>query len=50
MVPYLRDGRANTLDQAIRLHGGEAAATTSRYAGLTPPGGASGRPKSAGVS
>ena len=26
--PYLHDGRAETLDEAIRLHGGEAAATS----------------------
>jgi CxxC motif-containing protein (DUF1111 family) len=29
--PYLHDGRARTLDEAIRLHGGEAAETTTRY-------------------
>ncbi len=30
-APYLHDGRASTLDQAIRLHGGEADATSERY-------------------
>ncbi len=30
-APYLHDGRASTLDQAIRLHGGEAEATSERY-------------------
>jgi CxxC motif-containing protein (DUF1111 family) len=31
---YLHDGRATTLDQAIRLHGGEAEAAGRQYAGL----------------
>jgi CxxC motif-containing protein (DUF1111 family) len=31
---YLHDGRAATLDQAIRAHGGEAAEARSRYAQL----------------
>ncbi len=30
-APYLHDGRASSLDEAIRLHGGEAAATSTRY-------------------
>jgi CxxC motif-containing protein (DUF1111 family) len=30
-APYLHDGRAETLELAIRLHGGEAAATSRRY-------------------
>ncbi len=30
-APYLHDGRASTLDEAIRLHGGEAEATSERY-------------------
>jgi CxxC motif-containing protein (DUF1111 family) len=30
-VPYLHDGRASSLDEAILLHGGEAAATATRY-------------------
>ena len=33
--PYLHDGRANTIDEAIRLHGGEAAATSERYTKLS---------------
>ena len=32
--PYLHDGRATTLDEAIRAHGGEAAATRDRYKAL----------------
>ncbi len=31
---YLHDGRARTLDEAIRWHGGEAAAVTARYLDL----------------
>jgi CxxC motif-containing protein (DUF1111 family) len=34
--PYLHDGRAATLDQAIAFHNGEAAATAQRYFGLKP--------------
>jgi len=30
-APYLHDGRAETLEQAIALHGGEAMVTTGRY-------------------
>jgi CxxC motif-containing protein (DUF1111 family) len=30
-APYLHDGRADTLDAAIRMHGGEAAASAGRY-------------------
>jgi CxxC motif-containing protein (DUF1111 family) len=33
-APYLHDGRAGTLDEAIRRHGGEAAKTSTRYARL----------------
>jgi CxxC motif-containing protein (DUF1111 family) len=33
-APYLHDGRAGTLDDAIRRHGGEAEKTASRYARL----------------
>ena len=33
-APYLHDGRARTLHEAIQLHGGEAAATTKRYTKL----------------
>ena len=32
---YLHDGRATTVDEAIRLHGGEAAAAQDRYVGLS---------------
>ena len=32
--PYLHDGRADTIDGAIRLHGGEASASARRYASL----------------
>jgi hypothetical protein len=32
--PYLHDGRATTLDEAIRAHGGEAAAVHDAYAAL----------------
>ncbi len=35
--PYLHDGRASTIDQAIRLHGGEAAETTEAYVRLSLP-------------
>jgi CxxC motif-containing protein (DUF1111 family) len=34
-APYLHDGRANTLDDAIRRHDGEAAKTATRYTELT---------------
>jgi CxxC motif-containing protein (DUF1111 family) len=34
--PYLHDGRAGTIDEAIRLHGGEAAASAQRYRRLSP--------------
>ncbi len=33
-APYLHDGRAPALDDAIRLHGGEAAAARDRYLAL----------------
>ena len=33
--PWLHDGRASSLDEAIRLHGGEAAAIRSAYVALT---------------
>jgi CxxC motif-containing protein (DUF1111 family) len=33
---YLHDGRASTLDEAVRLHGGEAAPTSERYTKLAP--------------
>ncbi len=34
-APYLHDGRAATIDEAIRLHGGEASASAQRYRQLT---------------
>jgi CxxC motif-containing protein (DUF1111 family) len=34
-APYLHDGRAPTIEQAILLHGGEAAASAQRYRGLS---------------
>jgi CxxC motif-containing protein (DUF1111 family) len=33
--PYLHDGRAHTIDEAIRAHGGEAQAANDAYAALT---------------
>ncbi len=33
--PYLHDGRAATLEQAIRLHGGQAAESAARFAALS---------------
>ena len=33
--PYLHDGRAPTVDDAVRLHGGEAAPSRDRYLELT---------------
>ncbi len=33
--PFLHDGRAKTLDEAIRMHGGEAGESAKRYADLT---------------
>ena len=33
-APYLHDGRADTLDDAIRRHDGESAKTATRYARL----------------
>jgi CxxC motif-containing protein (DUF1111 family) len=35
-APYLHDGRAPTIEQAILLHGGEAAASAQRYRALSP--------------
>jgi CxxC motif-containing protein (DUF1111 family) len=35
-APYLHNGRAATLDEAIRRHGGEAARTADRYSRLEP--------------
>ncbi len=34
--PYLHDGRADTLDQAVALHGGEAAKIALKFFGLSP--------------
>lgn len=34
--PYLHDGRAQTMDDAVRWHGGEAAATRDGYVALAP--------------
>jgi CxxC motif-containing protein (DUF1111 family) len=34
--PYLHDGRADTLDEAIRWHGGEAQASRDSYVALAP--------------
>ena len=34
--PYLHDGRATTLDAAIRAHDGEGAIARDRYIGMTP--------------
>jgi CxxC motif-containing protein (DUF1111 family) len=34
VAPYLHDGRASTLDEAIRAHGGEGAAARDAYAAL----------------
>ena len=36
--PYLHDGRARTLDEAIRTHGGEAASIRDAYVALSPAG------------
>lgn len=33
-APYLHDGRALTLDEAIRMHSGEAEAIKTAYEGL----------------
>ena len=34
--PYLHDGRAATIDQAIALHAGQGASSARRYAELSP--------------
>jgi CxxC motif-containing protein (DUF1111 family) len=34
-APYMHDGRAGSVDEAIRLHGGEAQAAAQRYRQLT---------------
>jgi CxxC motif-containing protein (DUF1111 family) len=33
---FLHDGRAKTLEEAIRLHGGEASHARARFDALTP--------------
>jgi len=33
--PYLHDGRAETVDESIRNHGGQATASAQRYAQLS---------------
>ncbi len=33
--PYMHDGRASTLDEAVALHGGQAATSTSKYFALS---------------
>ena len=35
-APYLHDGRAATLEEAIELHGGEASDLAARFQGLSP--------------
>jgi CxxC motif-containing protein (DUF1111 family) len=34
--PYMHDGRAATVDQAVALHGGQGATSARRYADLSP--------------
>jgi len=34
-IGYLHDGRARTIDEAIRWHGGEAQASADAYAALS---------------
>ena len=34
-APYLHDGRAATLAEAIKLHAGQAASSANRFAGLS---------------
>jgi CxxC motif-containing protein (DUF1111 family) len=38
VAPYLHDGRADTLDDAVRMHGGEAAAARDAYVALDADG------------
>ncbi len=35
-APYMHDGRANTLEDAIRLHGGQGSRAAGRFAALNP--------------
>src|SRR5262249_10270635 len=37
-APYLHDGRAASLEEAIRLHGGQGADAAQRFAKLGPAG------------
>ena len=37
-APYMHDGRADTLEEAIRLHGGQGKEAASQFARLSPPG------------
>jgi CxxC motif-containing protein (DUF1111 family) len=37
-APYLHDGRAETIGEAIRLHGGQASASAQRFAQLSAQG------------
>ncbi len=34
--PYLHDGRAQTLEQAVAMHGGQGAASAQRFFALSP--------------
>ena len=34
--PYLHDGRAQTLEQAVAMHGGQAASSAQQFFGLSP--------------
>jgi len=34
--PYLHDGRAGSLEEAVRMHGGEAASAREKFQGLPP--------------
>ena len=36
-APYMHDGRAATLEEAIKFHGGQAAAAAGRFAKLSKP-------------
>jgi CxxC motif-containing protein (DUF1111 family) len=36
-APYMHDGRAPTLEDAIRLHGGQAARSAKKFQELSPP-------------
>jgi len=36
-APYMHDGRAETLQKAIQMHGGQGLKSAQRFAALTPP-------------